>query len=141
MPESPGLQPLIRKASDDAIPTVYRRARRLAKLKGALIRALEPEEGAHLLGVSATGPRLVVFADSSAWATRLRYRAPALETAAQAHIGATPQLVFRTLPARVSHPAPARVALSPRARATLASAARTISDPELAAALLRLAGD
>lgn len=139
MPELPGPRLLGRGIPEMALGAVYRRSRQLAKLRDALASTLEPEMTAHLVGVSWDGARLVVFTDSGAWATRLRYKTPQLEKAAQAHTGRDVRLSFRILPGSGAPRVAPRRPLSPAVCSVLESAARTIRDSELAGALRRLA--
>ncbi|MGH8272295.1 MAG: DciA family protein [Gammaproteobacteria bacterium] len=132
----PGRMPL------EALPSALcARARRLATLRDALAAILTAEEAPHFVGVSAHANELVIFTDSPAWCTRLRYRSPQLEAAVQSLYERTPRLVFRTQPPQFRSTAPPpRQPLSERAAATLNASARTIADAPLAAALRRLAG-
>lgn len=139
MASRPGPTRIGARAPEAALEAVYRRARRLATLRKTLAAALDPGEAAHLAGVSGEGARLVIFADSAAWATRLRYRAPQFERALREQLGLCPQLIFRVLPESERVAPPSRAGLPARARAALESAARTIRDPDLAGALRRLA--
>jgi len=136
-----GFRRLDQCAPGDTLSAVYRHAHRLAKLRAALAEALEVEIRQHLVGVSGTSQRLVIFADTSGWATRLRYQAPDLEAAALDHLGTRPTLVFRVMPdAPPLHSATPRSPwLSERVVATLEASARTVEDEELAEALRRLA--
>lgn len=92
------------------------------------------------MGVSVDANRLVIFADSSAWCTRLRYRTARFEAVAEQQMRrAVPRIQFKVQPP-VYRPreAPCRP-LSENAVKALESAARSISDEPLAAALHRLA--
>jgi len=111
-------------------------------LREALADVLEDETRQHLVGVSGTSQRLVIFADTPAWATRLRYQAPDLEAAALGYLGMRPALAFRVMPEDVPLPRselPRSPWLSERVVATLEASARTVNDEELAEALRRLA--
>lgn len=131
---------LDREALAGSLGAVYRQARALAKLRDTLADVLPPDERKHLVGVCGNERRLVVFADSPAWATRLRYRSPELEAAAAKLRGTRPSLVFRvTVEYGVETPPPRSPWLSERVVDTLESSARTVEDEELAAALRRLA--
>lgn len=126
------------------------RARRLAWLRKRLAAVLDTEEASHLAGISAEGGKLVIFADSPAWCTRLRYRAGELEAAAAPLLGRRLQIGFRVQPPQFRRRETPRRGLSPQACATIGAAARSIEaggtdgrDNEdnraLAAALRRLA--
>jgi len=130
-----------RGVAESSLGDVYRRAAELGRLRRHLARALAPDLALHLAGVSGDRNRLVLYSDSAAWATRLRYQAPVLERAAAAALGGRPQLAFRVLPPReaAKRPDETREVLPERSRAVLESAARTVGDEELAAALRRLA--
>jgi hypothetical protein len=117
------------------------KSRRLARLRDVVLAALDAQEARHIVGINADKNKLVIFADSSAWCTRLRYRAPEIEAAAERLLRTCPQVTFRVQPRPFHEIEPAGRALSSHARATIAAGSRTISDPELAAALRRLAGE
>jgi hypothetical protein len=121
--------------------TVYRHAHTLAKLRNILAAALDAENRTHFMGVSGNAQRLIIFADSPAWATRLRYQAPALEDTATPYLGSRPTLIFRVLPNALpfTPDVPRSPWLPERVVATLEASARTVGDEELAAALRRLA--
>jgi hypothetical protein len=101
-----------------------------------LLSQLPPDFRPHCTGVRPDGDTLVVFADSPVWATRLRYEAPRI----------LPGTGFRNLRVRVAPPAatvrPAvrkAPSLPGAAAALLRETAAAVADPDLAAALLRLA--
>ena len=142
MADSPnrGLHRLDGKTLSGSLGAVYRQARELAKLRQALVSGLPEDEARHLVGVSDDGRRLAVFADSPAWATRLRYRAPELEAAAVRWRGTRPRLAFKV--AQHSGAAERRSHspwLSEHVVNTLEASARTVEDEGLAEALRRLA--
>lgn len=144
MPNTPnvGFRRLDQCAPGDTLSAVYRHAHRLAKLREALAAALEDEARRHLMGVSGNSQRLVVFADTSGWATRLRYQTPVLEAAALDYLGTRPALVFRVMPEDVPtlrSDTPRSPWFSERVVATLEASARTVKDEDLAEALRRLA--
>lgn len=135
-----GFRRLDRSTLSGSLGAVYRQAQEFDKFRQVLASALPTEESKHLVGVAGNNRRLVIFADSPAWATRLRYRAPDLEAAAMQHCGTRPRLVFRV---GVRHGVVEQPHRSPwlpeRVVNTLESSARTIKDEGLAAALRRLA--
>ena len=142
MADSPnrGLRRMDGDSLSGSLGAVYRQARELAKLRQALASVLPEDEGRHLVGVSDNGRRLAVFADSPAWATRLRYRAPELEAAAERWRGIRPRLAFKV--ARHSEAAGHQERspwLSEHVVNTLEASARTVEDEGLAQALRRLA--
>jgi hypothetical protein len=88
---------------------------------------------------------LVVFVESAAWGTRIRFEQTAmLSTVRAAVTTADPQRIrIKVLPPR-GNPSPmpqpaVRRSLSTAARHSLHAAANAVADPELAAALRRLA--
>lgn len=143
MPKTPreGFRRLNQCPTGPGLSEVYRHARVLAKLGDVLAGALDPQARRHFSGVSGDARRLVVFADSPAWATRLRYQAPDLEAAAVRHLGHRPRLEFRVLTDAPQPFAetPRSPWLSQRVVETLEASARTVDDEELAEALRRLA--
>jgi len=109
-------------------------------LRQALASALPADESKHLVGVAGNSKRLVIFADSAAWATRLRYRATDLEAVAVQYRGTRPHLVFKVgMPHGVAEQPHRSPWLPERVVNTLESSARTVKDEGLAAALRRLA--
>lgn len=138
-----GLRRLDQCVREEALAAVYRRARRLAMLHTRLAAVLPAETRAHFLGISEQPRYCILFADSAAWATRLRYQAPALEKAAFDALGVRPVLRFRVLAPNAVSPLPASRMRSPwlpeSVVETLEASARTVDDEELAAALRRLA--
>ncbi|HEX5313389.1 MAG TPA: DciA family protein [Gammaproteobacteria bacterium] len=128
-----------RLSLEASLGAIYHWSRELATLRERLAAALPAPEAEHLAGVSLQADRLLVFADSTAWCTRLRYRASILETAVEPLLGLRPQLEFRTLPPVLPAARRQRCELSPVAAESLRAAARGVSEPALARALERLA--
>lgn len=137
------LKRLLQTGGDD-LPSVFRRAQRLAQITHVLRASLPGKLADHCLGVNVVRNTLVLFADSAPWATRLRYEQKAILAAISRETG----LSFTRISLRVQPGAaarqperlrPTRARLSSSSRHALESAARGVSDPELAAALRRLA--
>jgi hypothetical protein len=107
------------------------------------VRSALPEPVAeHCAAVAVSGNRLVVFADSPAWGSRIRFLAPRIIQALSGGPTAARTVKVRILPA--PEPRPRRKARAPaRLAATdarvLEQMAEGISDPDLRAALKRLA--
>ena len=101
-----------------------------------LLSQLPPDFRPHCAGIRPDGDTLVVFADSPVWATRLRYEAPRIlsETGFR-------KLRVRVAAASATSPPAVRKApsLPAAAAALLRETAAGVADPDLAAALLRLA--
>jgi hypothetical protein len=127
--EGPGsLGKLLREADEQQ--------RLTARLRGLLPADLAP----HLAAVRVRRGCLVLFADSPAWASRLRYAAPGIRTTLPS---------IRAIRIRVSPPEPRarhagwggarRPTLSPRVAAQIRAVAAGVSDPSLQQALQRLA--
>lgn len=128
------------RCSLEGLPgNVRARARQLARLRDALAAALSKEEAAHLVGVHTGANRLVIFTDTSAWCTRLRYRIAQFEAVAENQMGALPHIQFKVQPPIYQQREAPYRPLSESAVQALESAARTIDDEPLAAALRRLA--
>lgn len=126
----------------DGLPRGLRaRARRLSRLRAALATRLDRRDAAHLTGVSVTAHRVVVFTDSPAWSTRLRYHAAEFEAVIEEHLGrGAPRIHFRVQPPTFRANRVTRRSLPAKAVQALESTARCVSDERLAAALRRLAG-
>lgn len=115
----------------------------------ATVRAALPADLApHCSGVAVHGQTLVVFTPSANWATRLRFHLPdVLRALARQHQVVCGQAVCRVMltdPALADTagglpPAAWRRDISDASRSHIATAADFIADPDLAAALRRLA--
>jgi hypothetical protein len=107
-----------------------------SQLMEDIARRLPPALRAHCVGARREADSLIVFADSGAWATRLRYELPSI----------MPELPARNFQVRVVPPEISRPAPSPNSPELPGSAARTlqetadgVEDAELALVLRRLA--
>jgi len=118
-------------------------ARALSRLEHRLLTLLPEPLKPHCHVLAVRGRTLVLAADSPVWASRLRFHAPQLQRQL-ARCGALDKVRVRVRPPSADAAAPqSRRSLRPRNRAgneSLRQAARTVSDPELKSALLRLAG-
>lgn len=118
-------------------------SRRIVHIEYLIHRQLEPDLAHHCRVANLRRGVLVIQVDSPAWATRLRYRLPAL----QAVLAALPELqpletirlkvAPQGVPAAPVRPTPA--VLPDAAAVALGQTAAGIDDPDLKAALLRLA--
>jgi hypothetical protein len=114
------------------------------RLLKAMRRALGEDLGPHCLYATREGERVCLLADGPVWAARLRFAAPELLAALCAQGTVAAEVRVRVTP--VSRQGPetaAKVAAARLSSATIAhlrAAAAGMDDPDLAAALLRLAG-
>lgn len=108
------------------------------RVRAALPDTLAP----HVQVSNLRDGRLVMIADNAAWGTRLRYfRAVILKAAADAGGADAVKLEIRVNPRERMAPPPRRPQpISADAGRDIAASAEHIDDPELAAALRRLAG-
>lgn len=119
-------------------------ARRIAALNETLSPALGPDLAAHCRVADFRDARLVLLADSPAWATRLRYHTNTL--CEQFTTAGVPVRELRVIVRPPSAPAPEPAArrappvLSGQAARSLEASADGIAHPPLADALRRLAG-
>jgi len=113
------------------------------RLCAALQRALPPDLRPHLRGAHLRDATLVVLVDGPEWATRLRFLEPELKAALDARTRrAVNRCAVRVLlPDGTSRAAPRRAprVLTDAARAALEAGSTRVADPQLAAALKRLA--
>lgn len=129
-----GLQPLIDHAQ------------RLRNLSEALRQGIDQPFADHINLGNVRGDTAVITTDSPAWLSKIRYLGPVLLQILQQQPGmaSVQKIQFKVALSDVALPslAPAHRAavLSPQGAGTLKSAAAGMKDPELAAALLRLAG-
>ncbi len=126
---SPGLEPLQRSLR-------WRQAL-LARVRKALPSPLD----SHCVAAGLSGDRLVLFADSPVWGSRLRFLAPSLVAALSragfaARDASVRVLIAADPPAKRARPRPA---LSSANADLLAQVAEEIGDPALREALKRLA--
>ena len=117
-------------------------SRRMEQLDRLFNAYLPPSLHGHARLIAANPQEWTVQTDNAAWATRLRYALPeAAERLAQ-HLKTTiPPLKIRIVPAPANPaPPPTRTAqASPSSVDVIESAARSTTNPELSAALQRLA--
>jgi len=118
---------------------VDRDARLLRSTQGAV----PPELRAHCLHASLEDGRLSLVTDGPVWASRLRFAAPELLAGLRGHGLAAEAVRVRVAPPQAPGPQTsamgAQPGLSRETRAHLREAAAQIADPDLAAALRRLA--
>jgi hypothetical protein len=115
-----------------------------ARLLDAVRRALDAEVGAHCLHATLEAGHLALATDGPVWALRLRFAAPELLGALRTRGTVAAEVRVRIAPAsrwgsRTGNAGPP-VRLSPATVTHLREAAAGMDDPDLAAALLRLAG-
>jgi len=121
------------------------RARALMVLEAQLRELLPAPLNEHCRLLAVRDETLVLAADSPVWASRLRFHAPLLVK----QLSRLRTVNLRTIRVRVRPPEATAAAPGSRraanrcgaaGRAAIQQAAKTISDPELKTALLRLAG-
>ena len=102
---------------------------------------LPPDLRAHCSGVTTIGGQLLLFTESSVWATRLRYQQRDLidRLREQAYLPISAVRIQVVPPAQILSPARRPLQLSHANAATIRKAATTIGDSGLRAALERLA--
>ncbi len=116
-------------------------ARRLAELDALVRLCLGDELAAHCRLADLRSGRLVLAADTPAWATRLRYHTPELRqklAAAGMTVAECRIVVAPPPPTRPADPSQ-RPNMSAGSASALNATAESIRDPALAAALRRLA--
>lgn len=105
--------------------------------------ALESELRPHCLHAILEAGRLTLVSDSPVWASRLRFCAPGIVAALGGDAPAVTEVRVRVAPQAAGRSGPTRrpaLILSAETVAHLLGAAAATDDPELAAALRRLAG-
>lgn len=117
------------------------KVRALAVLENRVLSLLPPEFAPHCRVAGLTGGRLLLVADTPAWAARLRFQGTHLVQ----HLGRVGTVTVRTVQVRIippvdeTKPAPRRTRLSAENARLLEQTAKGIQDPRLAQALTRLA--
>lgn len=123
-------------------PELIAHARQLQSLSSALRRCLPADAAAHVQVVRWGDGQLTVQVDSTAWATRLRYLSPQLLRQLQQlpEFTAAHRITLNIAPRAVPAAAIAQPChLSPASARIIDANAETIVDPQLRAALKRLA--
>ncbi len=125
---------------DKHLQQLLQRAGDFHSLTGKLQGLLPSGLSAHLTAAIAHDQVLVLFTDSPAWATRLRFAAPGLRAA----LGGFREVQVRVVPAAGAPPCAKdssrqKAHLSAEAAEQIRIMAATISDPDLRQALNRLA--
>ena len=123
-------------ASAGRLGAVAAHSRRLADAAQRLADCLPGGLAAHCRLADLDDGRLVVAADSSAWATRLRYHTAELRQKLGVE---TCRVIVMPVSAPVARGRPPLAPISERAAGVLESTAQSVADPALAAALRRLA--
>lgn len=129
---------------DSALDRLRIGARQLEALTRRVRAVIPADAGSHVVGCAPRPGTVVVFVDTAAWATRLRYLQYEVLAACRQELGERIQRVqFKVLPAEsIIGPAgkPPVPGLSENTRRLLQGAAGGITDDALAAALRRLSG-
>jgi hypothetical protein len=129
---------------NSAVSRLLAQARTLRELEALLERLIPPPLNEHTRVLSLRDATLVLAADSPVWAARLRFHAPRLVKQLRNHQAVR----LRTVQVRVRPPDTLQAAgispqgprhLSPENADNLQQTARSVSDPGLKAALMRLA--
>ena len=118
------------------------KARVLVRVERVVHRILGEESALHVRAGRLSGSSLTLTADSPAWASLARFRAPDIRDAIRSELPrlrAVRVAVRDTETAAEPRPAERHRSLSPSAARVLRSAARSIDNPRLARILIRLA--
>ena len=119
--------------------TLFRRAGSLLRWQRLLEREMSPEFTGQWRLARLDEQALVLYANSPAWATRLRYVGALIRQTVAANGGpASHKIVVRVAAPEPLERHPPRRELSVEAAAALDAAARSTTEPRLAAALRRL---
>ena len=122
--------------------TLAAEARVLLRVEGRIHRLLGEASVPHLRAAGLSGRSLTILADSPAWASIVRFKAPEIRAAARrdvSHLRHVRVVVADAETPSRPRPAPPRRTLSPSAVRVLRSGARTIDNPPLARVLARIA--
>lgn len=128
-------------ARGTSVPALYEQALRLIELQKQLRSLLPPPLGDHVTVGNCRNGILTVYADSAAWAARLRFEVPGLLNRLNE---TSPDAGIRTLRTRirppdpVAAPAAGKPLLSAASARLLQDVAESIDDPGLRESLLRL---
>lgn len=141
-PKSKSLTKWLHTPSDQLSPLLAQ-VRLLHRITGALRGLLDNPLAEHCQAANLDGTTLVISTDSPAWAAKLRYQITSLLAQLQTRDDLPPieQIRIRVQPANPARPAPAarRLAISSETAAVISHVADHTTDPQLQAALRRLA--
>jgi hypothetical protein len=130
-----------------AVGRLMERVAAQARLTASVLACLPPDLAPHCRSATRDHDRLVLAFDSPAWAQRARYLLPRFDPRLRSALGEAwaPPVIQVSRSGRGPERKPAgtrkgtRPGISARSRETIRGAARCIDDPELRAALERLA--
>lgn len=130
--------------SNEELGTMVTKAKALMRLNGRLRRALGEPLASHCGVANMKSGELVLYADSSAWAAKLRFAATQIREILAAELGpraADLNVKIRVVPAVQPEDSSVAVprSISQRGADSIQAAAETVEDPELGEALMRLA--
>lgn len=133
---------LLSQENPDAERTL-KRCRSLQRLQRLVTSLLAPEFGHHCRVGNMRGNSLIIFCDSPAWASRLRYQAAQLLERLHQHpsLSSIEHIELKVIPVAQSYATPPRETpvLSEYAASCLSACAETVSNQPLRDALTRLA--
>lgn len=134
----------ILSAPDSGLQPLIDHARRLQSLTAALRQGIDRPLADHISLGNVRGDTAVITADTPAWLSKIRYLGPTLLHILQQQtgLGSLQKIQFKVAPNAASLPSSTpshRAELSQHGADILKNAASGMDDPELAAALLRLA--
>lgn len=142
MPARPTPRPLaelLHSASGNQ-QKLLQKAGRLQQLQSQLHRLLPADLATHVQLANLRGDRLVLTADSSAWASRLRYLSADLLLQLRTNGWRCQRIDVKVAPLIQAPPsANVKRSLSSASRRLLRQTAKHIDDPEMAATLQKLA--
>ena len=120
---------------------VLQRGRFLHRLERLLDRLLDPDTRVHCRVGNIRDGVLILFTDSTAWATRLRYHVPSLLNALQQQkpLQELRKIELRVLPLEKKEITHQKANLSSEAASCITACAEGIDDEGLSQALQRLA--
>ncbi|MFC3606592.1 DUF721 domain-containing protein [Stutzerimonas tarimensis] len=124
------------------LKALFSEAQRLSRLQQLLESQLPPAARTHCRVASWRAGTLLLIVTDGNWATRLRYGQRRLQQGLQSlpEFAGLARIVFKVRPSgKAAAPSRPRPELSPRAAYSLQATAAGIADPQLRAALERLA--
>lgn len=127
--------------SDFPAEGVLQRGQYLHRLNRLLASLLDDDSKVHCQVGNVRDGILIVYVDSTAWASRLRYQAPALLKQLQQRKGLATlqQIDFKVLPRQEKESRKIAAKMSSEASSCLSACAEAVSDDKLRSALQQLA--
>lgn len=143
MPDKPVKTSLLLKKNDSDLGKLCQHAAFLADIEKKLLAFLDPSLGSHCKVANYTNDTIILYSDSPAWATRLRYNTPAIldHLRTSCHLDSLKTVRIKVNPPDNSKhlPATKQLFLSVASAEFISQVANSMTDNDLRQSLLKIA--